>query len=167
MYGIRCIINRVGLLAGPWQFGKAEQGVLAFWLLAHYFKKPLAYIGFGGQGKQVRDVLHIADLFELLNRQLGDLDRANGRVFNVGGGQENTLSLLELTALCREVTGNEVAVGSERTDRPYDVRIYITDNGDVSGTFGWRPKRSPKAVLEDMHEWIKGNERDIAAAVLS
>ncbi len=167
MYGIRCIINRIGLLAGPWQFGKAEQGVLSYWLTAHYFKKPLAYIGFGGQGKQVRDILHIDDLFDLLRRQLENLDQANGRIFNAGGGVENTLSLLELTALCREVTGNEVAVASEPTDRPYDVRIYITDNGDVSGTFGWQPKRSPTSVLEDMYEWIKGNERDIAAAVLS
>jgi CDP-paratose 2-epimerase len=166
MYGVRCIINRIGLMAGPWQFGKAEQGVFTFWMMAHHFKKPLTYIGFGGKGKQVRDVLHVDDLFNLLTRQLNDFDQADGRVFNVGGGEGNTLSLIELTVLCRKITGNKVEIDAEPINRPYDVMIYITDNRQVSEAFGWQPARSPDLLLEDVYEWIKGNERDIATAVL-
>jgi len=165
MYGIRCIIDRIGLMAGPWQFGKIDQGILTYWMMSHYFKKPLTYIGFGGKGKQVRDVLHVDDLFELLIRQLAVLDQVNGRVYNVGGGRGHTLSLSELTALCRTMTGNNIDIASEPITRPYDVMIYITDNGTVSDQFGWQPSISPDHVLEDIFKWIKGNEHDICAVV--
>jgi CDP-paratose 2-epimerase len=165
MYGTRCIIDRIGLMAGPWQFGKVDQGILTHWMMSHYFRKPLTYIGFGGKGKQVRDVLHVDDLFELLSRQLAALDQANGRVYNVGGGQGYSLSLNELTALCRTITGNSIDIASEPLNRPYDVMIYITDNEKVSEQFGWQPKLSPDRTLEDIFKWIKGNERNIRAAV--
>ena len=70
MYGLRYIINRCGVLAGPWQMGKVDQGVFALWVAMHHFERELSYIGWGGQGKQVRDLLHIDDLAELLDLQL-------------------------------------------------------------------------------------------------
>jgi len=66
-YGIKGVINRCGVIAGPWQFGKVDQGVFTFWLLAHYFKNKISYIGFKGLGKQVRDLLHIDDLCALVD----------------------------------------------------------------------------------------------------
>ena len=60
-------MNRFGVIAGPWQMGKVDQGVLAYWMLAHHFGRPLEYIGFGGSGKQVRDVLHVADAVDLID----------------------------------------------------------------------------------------------------
>ncbi|MFH1519945.1 MAG: NAD-dependent epimerase/dehydratase family protein, partial [Candidatus Omnitrophota bacterium] len=59
MYGLKGVTNRCGVVAGPWQFGKVDQGIFTFWMLKHYFKKPLSYIGFNGKGKQVRDLLHV------------------------------------------------------------------------------------------------------------
>ena len=99
-YGLRAVVNRCGVIAGPWQMGKVDQGVFTHWMLAHYFGRPLRYIGFGGHGKQVRDLIHVADLLELLDEQLRDPDAWDGAVVNVGGGRERSLSLLETTELC-------------------------------------------------------------------
>ena len=76
------MIDRCGVIAGPWQMGKVDQGVFTHWMLAHHFRNPLTYIGFGGEGKQVRDLLHVEDLVDLVERQLLDpagLGRAHGQ----------------------------------------------------------------------------------------
>ena len=73
------MIDRCGVIAGPWQMGKVDQGVFTYWMLAHHFRTPLRYIGFGGTGRQVRDLLHVDDLLELVDGQLADPDRWDGR----------------------------------------------------------------------------------------
>ena len=158
-YGIRGIVNRCGLLTGPWQIGKSDQGVVALWMLAHYFGQPLRYIGFKGSGKQVRDFLHIADLVELLEEQISHFDLYAGQTFNVGGGTACSLSLREMTALCRTISGRSVAVGASTDDHPVDVRIYIGDHGRVSAISGWRPKRTAQQTLTDIFNWIHSEER--------
>lgn len=167
MYGIRGIVNRCGVIAGPWQFGKVDQGVFTLWMIAHYFKRPLKYIGFGGKGKQVRDFLHVDDLFDLIERQASCLDKANGMTYNAGGGRGVSLSLLETTRLCEEITGNKIPFDSVLDNRPADIAIYISDNRKVSEDFSWKPKRTTKKVLEDIYLWIKGNEEDVARSLLS
>ena len=106
-WGMPALINRCGVLAGPWQMGKADQGVVALWVARHYFNRPLKYIGFGGHGKQVRDLLHIDDLFELIAAQASSSEVWDGRVYNVGGGQDVSVSLAELTELCHAATGQK------------------------------------------------------------
>lgn len=159
MYGMRAVINRCGVIAGPWQFGKVDQGVFSLWMQAHYFKRKLGYIGFGGAGKQVRDLLHIDDLFDLLDLQLNDLGKARGKVYNVGGGNFSSLSLFETTKLCEEITGNRIEVGSDGSDRPADLAIYVTDNAKVTADYGWKPKRTAKKLLEDLYAWIREQEK--------
>ncbi|MET0306789.1 MAG: NAD-dependent epimerase/dehydratase family protein, partial [Solirubrobacterales bacterium] len=95
-FGLRAVVNRCGVIAGPWQMGKVDQGVFAFWVFHHHFGLPLSYIGYGGEGKQVRDLLHVDDLVELLDDQLARPDHWAGRTFNVGGGRDVSLSLREL-----------------------------------------------------------------------
>ncbi|TBR17604.1 NAD-dependent epimerase/dehydratase family protein [bacterium] len=158
-YGLKGVINRCGVIAGPWQFGKADQGVFTFWMLAHYFKKSLKYIGFGGKGKQVRDILHVDDLFDLIDLQVSKLDKINGRVYNVGGGNRVSLSLLEATQYCREITGNKIEIGKEPVNRPGDINIYITDNKKAANDLGWYPKRGSKKIMSDIFNWVKANER--------
>ena len=99
-YGVRAVVNRCGVIAGPWQMGKVDQGVFTFWMLAHHFGRPLSYIGFGGEGKQVRDLLHVEDLLELMDEQLGDPARWDGVTANGGGGRSCSLSLRVTTDLC-------------------------------------------------------------------
>lgn len=157
-YGVRSIINRCGLIAGPWQMGKLDQGVIALWLAAHYFRKPLEYIGFGGSGKQVRDVLHVADLCDLVALQLQDFGRFAGGIYNVGGGAANSVSLLELTRLSGELTGNTIPIRPNPEQRRADIRIYLTDHSYLTRLSGWEPKRDPKTTLQDILLWIQREE---------
>jgi CDP-paratose 2-epimerase len=155
------LINRCGILTGPWQMGKVDQGVVTLWLARHAFERDLTYIGYGGLGKQVRDMLHAADLFDLLCRQLARPSAWDGRVYNVGGGCAVSASLLELTALCQEITGKTVAIGSRPETSPVDLRIYVTDHRRVTADFDWRPRRTVRDILCDIHSWLQANRNDL------
>lgn len=165
-YGIKGIINRCGLIAGPWQMGKIDQGVIVLWMAKHIYKKQLSYIGFGGRGKQVRDIISIDDLFNLLKIQLSDIEKYSGQVFNVSGGRKNSLSLQELTSLCREISGNEINIAQIKEERPGDIRIYIGDNSKITKLSGWYPKKTTGFILKEIYEWISENKK-ILEPVLS
>ncbi|MCL1468540.1 NAD-dependent epimerase/dehydratase family protein [Argonema galeatum] len=153
-YGIITLINRCGVLTGPWQMGKVDQGVFALWMAAHYFQRSLKYIGYGATGKQVRDFLHIADLLELIDIQIDRLEELKGKTFNVGGGCENTLSLYETTQLCQKITGHQITITPVAETRSGDVPIFITDAGKIRQTLEWAPKRNAETTLTDIYEWI-------------
>ena len=163
-YKLPAIIDRCGVIAGPWQLGKSDQGVFAFWMAKHYFREPLNYIGFGGTGKQVRDLLHIQDLADLIGKQARVLMNGKapfyGEVFNAGGSSFSSLSLLEATKLCAQLTGNAVDVGSLPECRPADMIWYLTNNGRTCEVFDWKPRRPAEEILEDVHRWLKGNEAE-------
>jgi CDP-paratose 2-epimerase len=157
-YGLQTVINRCGLIAGPGQMGKTDQGVIALWAAAHYFRRPLSYIGFGGTGKQVRDIVHVDDLVSLVLDQVRDISRHNGQTFNAGGGAAQSASLRELTAICEEVTGNRIEIAQDTHDRPADVRIYITDHRALTDSTGWSPRHDPRGVVADITDWLRSDE---------
>ncbi|HTR31273.1 MAG TPA: NAD-dependent epimerase/dehydratase family protein [Puia sp.] len=157
-YGVRTVINRCGVITGPWQMGKADQGVVVLWVARHFWKQDLAYFGYGGKGKQVRDILHVDDLCRLIDYQMQHPDEMNGRLFNVGGGVEISVSLKELTAICERVTGNQVAVREVKEDRAADIRLYLTDNSAVTAATDWKPTLSVTQMVTDIYHWIKDNE---------
>jgi CDP-paratose 2-epimerase len=113
----------------------------------------------------VRDLIHIADAVDLLDDQLARPGHWDGVVCNVGGGREGSLSLAETTALCREISGREVAVGAAGEDRPGDVPVYISDCARLFAHTAWRPSRSARDVLSDIAEWIAEHEAAIVAAL--
>jgi CDP-paratose 2-epimerase len=164
-FGLRAVVNRCGVVAGPWQMGKVDQGVVSYWMLAHMFRRPLTYIGFGGSGKQVRDLLHVDDLLALVDTQLSDPAPWSGVVANVGGGLACSASLLELTGLCAEITGNVVDVSATPEDRPGDIPWYVTDSTRLNGLTSWRPSSTLRGILTDVHEWIRDNERALGPAL--
>jgi len=164
-FGLPTVVNRCGVIAGPWQMGKVDQGVFTFWLLHHLLGRPLSYIGYGGEGLQVRDLLHVDDLVELIDSQLADPERWSGFVGNVGGGREVSLSLLETTAICRELTGNEIEIGAAGAERPGDVPLYISDCSRLFGSTEWRPRKSPREVLTDILAWVEENFDDVVASL--
>lgn len=157
-YGVQAIINRCGVITGPWQMGKVDQGVFVLWVAAHYFQKSLNYIGYGGTGKQVRDLLHVEDLLRLINYQLEHFAELDGEVFNVGGGPHNSLSLIETTQLCQTITGKVTQIQTCLEERPSDIPIFITDSSKVMQKTGWQPTINPEACLEDIYRWIYNNE---------
>jgi CDP-paratose 2-epimerase len=160
-YGLKALVNRCGVLAGPWQMGKVDQGVVTLWVARHYFQKPLQYVGFGGQGKQVRDLLHVRDLFDLLVLQMRGIERWRGQVYNVGGGLGVSVSLRELTGLCEEATGKRIAITPVPETSPVDIRIYLTDARRVQQDYGWRPTRMASRIVEDIHAWIHEQRNDL------
>lgn len=157
-YGMKAIINRCGVIAGPYQMGKVDQGVTALWVARHYFKQPLKYIGYGGKGHQVRDVMHPADLFDLLCIQLRLVAEWGADIYNVGGGREVSFSLAELTEHCRAVTGHTVDIASVPETSAVDVPLYITDTAKVQRAFGWTPRHGVRQIVEDIHDWIRREE---------
>jgi CDP-paratose 2-epimerase len=154
-FDLPIVINRCGVLAGAWQFGKADQGIAAFWTAAHMFEQPLKYIGFGGSGKQVRDILNINDLLNLLHLQHDDPARfAEAGPMNVGGGLEHSVSLLELTDICRTVTGKSVTITPHPETRYADIPVYITDNSAITTFCGWHPKTSVEQTIVEICDLI-------------
>jgi CDP-paratose 2-epimerase len=154
LYGMRAVINRCGVVAGPWQMGKVDQGFVALWLARHVFGGRLAFSGFGGEGLQVRDVLHVSDLCELVAGQIDTLAVHDGTVSNVGGGAQRSLSLLELTDMCRDLTGIRIPVGAEPDTRPADIPYYVSDCTALYQRTQWRPRRGLDRILADTHRWL-------------
>ncbi len=157
MYGMRGVVNRCGVIAGPWQMGKIDQGIVAFWLSRHLFGGQLSYIGYGGTGKQVRDLIHVQDLFDLIMLQINDMDTHNGATYNVGGGLDVSVSLRELTALCVEVVGRKTPITSTPETRKADIPYYVTDHSRVTTATGWRPRRDVKEIIRETADWMTAN----------
>jgi CDP-paratose 2-epimerase len=165
-FGLRTVVDRCGVIAGPWQMGKVDQGVFTHWVLSHHFRRPLQYVGYGGGGKQVRDLLSVTELVELIDDQLRRPDVWTGFNGNVGGGRGCSLSLLEATELCREITGNDVPIEGTREARPGDVPLYISDCARLFERTDWRPNRTPREILADIQAWIEDNEPALEAALV-
>ena len=153
-YGLKGVINRCAVVAGPWQFGKVDQGVASLWVMGHHFGRPLSYIGYGGIGKQVRDFLHVEDLCDLIVEQINQFDRWDGWLGNVSGGSSNTVSLCELTALCEEITGRKIQIESVPVNRPNDLRIFVADCSHLFERTDWRPKRDMRRIVQDISGWV-------------
>jgi CDP-paratose 2-epimerase len=158
LFGLQSVINRCGVLTGPWQMGKVDQGFIVLWLARHLWKGELSYLGYGGTGKQVRDILHVNDLYRLVDWQIHNMEKVNGEVFNVGGGINSSVSLKELTAHCNSLTGNTIVINSIDQNRKADIPIYITDNSKINEFSGWMPSYTVEETLQDILNWMKENE---------
>lgn len=157
-YGLKAIVNRCGVITGPWQMGKIDQGVFVLWVAKHFFDQSLSYIGYGGEGKQVRDFIHIDDLYRGIKVQLENFDDYNGETHNIGGGLENSVSLQELTAICEKITGNKIKISSVKEDRPADLRFFITDSTKFLEKSGLKWEKDAHETVSDIYEWIRDNE---------
>lgn len=160
-FGVNYVINRCGVIGGPHQMGKVDQGVITLWVARHYWKRDVAYFGYGGTGRQVRDALHILDLFDLVDYELHHFDKVNGCTFNAGGGLASSVSLQELTGICAEVTGNKVGASSVIENRKGDIPLYITDNTKIQAQTGWTPKLNINDIIKDTFKWIHKNEQQL------
>ena len=148
-FGFPVWINRLGVLAGAGQFGKADQGIFSFWINSCARRRPLRYIGFGGQGYQVRDCIHPADLVGVLARQMKTAPDPGQAVTNFSGGVLNSMSLCQLHAWSVARFGpHEVAGSSE--ERPFDIPWMVLDSSLARTRFGWQPSRSLADILEEI-----------------
>jgi CDP-paratose 2-epimerase len=115
-----------------------------------------------GSGLQVRDVLYVEDLLRAFELVQEKQETTGGEVFNVGGGEGNTVSLLELMEQIREVTGARMQFERSRL-RPGDQLLYITDHGKLTRLTGWKPEVDLRSALENMLAWFKKNRELIAS----
>ena len=157
-YQLKYLINRCGVISGPLQFGKQDQGFVSLWIWRHLNKKKLSYIGYGGYGNQIRDVLHIDDLSELILLQIKNINKINNKLFTVGGSKTSYTSLNQLTKLCQKITGNKIKMGKVSKTSSYDIPYYLSDNTHVSNTYRWKPKRNINQVVMDTFLWLKKNK---------
>ncbi len=173
-------INRCGVMAGAGQFGHPAQGIFAFWIHSFRERRPVKYIGFGGKGYQVRDCLHPRDLLPLLKQQMASgaqplalgeagtpsehlLETAAGRIVNVAGGIENSMSLNELTGWCqRRYDAADLEPAADATPRPFDIPWMVLDPTRCQQGWNWQVQTPITQVLDeiadfaDAHpEWLK------------
>ncbi len=161
LYKIKYIVNRFGVISGPWQFGKQDQGFVSLWVWKHLNKKKLNYIGFGGNGSQIRDVIHIDDVCELIALQVKKINKNFNLLVNVGGGKKNATSLKNLTTLCQQVTSNHIKIGSKKSTSEYDIPYYVTDNSKVKKIYKWRNRKSFLNILQDVYKWMLDNQKEL------
>ncbi len=158
LFKIKYIINRCGTISGPWQFGKQEQGLFSFWMKNHIFKTKIKYIGYGGFGNQIRDVLHIDDLCELILLQIKKLKTINNITINVGGGNKSKVSLKELTKICENITHNRCKISKNPQTSNYDIPYYVSNINKVKKLYKWYPKKKINIIMKDLYNWMKINK---------
>jgi len=153
IYGLKTVVLRQSCIYGQNQFGIEEQGWVAWFTIATSFKKKFYIFG---DGKQVRDVLFIDDLIDLYELIIVNIDKCSGDIFNVGGGVENTLSLLELLDKLKLKSGE---LNYEHGDwRPGDQKIYVSDISKLKNTLNWQPMINVEDGLAKLSEWVLQNE---------
>lgn len=147
-FGLPVLINRIGSITGPGQFGCAEQGWASHFVVSYWKKEPLTFVGFGG--KQVRDLLHVRDLCRLIAAQIEQSGFA-GEVCDVGGGRTRAISLLEAASLLDEVFGHTVPI-HERPRKKADPTVTFMNNRGVSQRYGWEPQVTLETMFRELRE---------------
>ena len=156
---IKYIINRFGVISGPWQFGKQDQGFVSLWIASHLMKKKLSYIGFGGHGNQVRDIIHIEDVCEIIFLQIKKLNIKYNNTFNIGGGIKNAISLKQLTTICQKLTSNKIKIGKKVNTSKFDIPYFVTNNTKIQKAYNWKPKKNVNEIVIDIYNWLRINKK--------
>lgn len=154
IYGLNTAVFRQSCIYGLRQFGVEDQGWLAHFVIATVKGRP---INIYGNGKQVRDMLWVDDLLDAYEIALKDPARVSGRIYNIGGGPDFTLSIwTEVGPLLAELAGRpiEVRYGDWR---PGDQQVYISDIRKAAAELGWRPKTAPRDGLARLWQWVAAN----------
>ena len=166
-FNLPVFINRCGVLAGAGQFGRADQGIFSYWVNSYMRRRPLKYIGFGGQGHQVRDCLHPRDLLPLLEKQMSAHKLpVENRLINCAGGASSARSLRQLSDWCAAKFGAfEIAV--DTTPRPFDIPWMVLDSAKAAQIWGWHPQTTTDAILGEITHHAETNPHwlDLSAPI--
>lgn len=160
IYGLPTVVFRMSCIAGPRQFGNEDQGWVAHFLYSALQNQPLVIYG---DGRQVRDVLCVNDLLRAFEAVRANLAVSAGQIYNLGGGPENAISLLECMEEIEQLTGRHMDFVRD-DPRPGDQLIYVTDYGKLQRHTGWRPEINVRGTLELIHRWWRHNRDSLAPA---
>jgi len=161
MYGLRTVVLRQSCIYGPRQFGIEDQGWVAWFIIAILLGKQLTIYG---NGKQVRDILYIDDLLDSYDQAIKNIDIASGRIYNIGGGQENQISLLQFLDLLSEITNKKISPAAAVT-RPGDQPIYVSDITRAGKELGWKPRTNYNDGIRKIYDWVVANKQTIEKVI--
>jgi CDP-paratose 2-epimerase len=156
VFRLRTVVFRMSCLYGPRQFGTEDQGWVAHFLIRALQGQPITIFG---DGKQVRDLLYVDDALDAYLQARSRIDALAGQAFNLGGGPDNTASLLELLA-------RFAGLGIRSTPlefaewRPGDQRYYVSDTSKFEGLTGWRARTRVTEGLRRLHRWLLAHGLD-------
>lgn len=150
VFGLKSTVFRQSCVYGQNQMGIEDQGWVAWFLIAAHLDLPLTVYG---NGKQVRDLLHVDDLVALYDAAIENPEGSNGQAYNVGGGLENSHSLLEVLNIMNNDLGLQVKFGYSEA-RTGDQLIFVSDNSKGFEQLGWKPERNSVEGLKDLNQWI-------------
>jgi len=153
IYGLRTVCFRQSCIYGYRQFGVEDQGWVAWFTIAAVTGQPVCIYG---DGKQVRDLLFVDDLCDAYDAAVARADALRGAVFNLGGGPDHTLSLLELVAMLEELTGRPLHPRFSDW-RPGDQPVFVADISRASTALGWRPLVDVRTGVKRLHGWVRDN----------
>jgi CDP-paratose 2-epimerase len=155
IYDLPTVVFRQSCIYGPRQFGVEDQGWVAWFIIAAALGRPITIYG---DGKQVRDVLYVTDLLDAYDVAVARIDEARGRIYNVGGGPANTLSIWrEFGPLLEELAGSPIPVEREGW-RPGDQRIYVSDVRKATRELDWQPRVGVREGMRRLYEWVMANQ---------
>lgn len=155
IYGLRSIVLRQSCIYGPRQFGVEDQGWVAWMIIAAVTGKQITIYG---DGKQIRDVLHVYDLLDAYDAVIAKIDTVKGQVYNLGGGPDNTMSIwTEFGPLLEKLMGKLIPV--VRGDwRPGDQKVFVADVRKAERDLGWKPKMGVEDGVRTLFEWVKASQ---------
>jgi CDP-paratose 2-epimerase len=153
IYGIPTVVFRMSCQYGPRQFGNEDQGWVAHFIIAAHKGRD---INIYGDGKQVRDILYVDDLVRAFRMAAQAIDKTAGQIYNIGGGPENTISLLELVSDLEQLVGRKIKLHFGPW-RPGDQPVYISDIRRAQEHFGWQPQISKTEGVRRLLEWVRQN----------
>ena len=154
MYALKTVVFRQSCIYGYRQFGLEDQGWLAWFIIAAILGRQITIFG---DGKQVRDVLFIDDLVGAYDQAWGCIDEINGRIYNIGGGAKNAISLRELLAVIKEEIDPDLPLNYSDW-RPGDQPVYISDIHKAKGDFGWEPRVDWNTGVHRLIDWVRENK---------
>lgn len=149
-YGLKTVVFRMSCIYGPHQFGTEDQGWVAHFLISALEDRPICIYG---NGKQVRDILFVEDLVDAFLLAYAKLDKTAGQVFNIGGGTDNTTSLLEILKIIKTKTGKDMSISFDDW-RTGDQYYYVSDISKFSTVTGWKPRFDIDSGIQTLMEWL-------------
>jgi CDP-paratose 2-epimerase len=155
IYDLPTVVMRQSCIYGPRQFGVEDQGWVAWMVIAAVTGRPLTIYG---DGKQIRDLLHVHDLLDAYDAALKRIGDIQGEVFNLGGGSTNTLSIwTEFGPMLEKLLGKSIPVA--RGDwRPGDQKVFVADIRKAEKDLGWKPKVNVESGVKQLFDWVRANQ---------
>jgi CDP-paratose 2-epimerase len=155
IYGIPTVVFRMSCIAGPRQFGNEDQGWVAHFLYSALMERRITIFG---DGKQVRDVLHVHDLIEAMMKVRERIAVSRGQIYNLGGGPQRAFSVMEMLDEIEKVTGKTVLLNHHDV-RPGDQPLYISDTSKLERHTGWRARKDVSTILADIQNFWRETNR--------